>query len=961
MALINNNADEIFTLQSLHNQGIGSGGGGGGDIGNFISVGRDANSFPGFYSIAMGENTIAAGEGAIAVGDECKSLNYYGGLVNGYNNIDVFSGGSKLSGSTILGMNNINFTGNYSPSLINGKDNLLCPYNVDSITLGTNLFIGYWDNSSKILYADKDRTEIVEFTVPASGVFIVDYGSDVVDGRERAFPKVYYSLDGSSYNQIWYSNYSTLISGYDNKVTGLYTYSSNALIGNTNTIKRSGNSAGSSVGSEMFYVFGQNNMIDHKTSSNDNTGYGIFAFGQGNQLFRMAGFLLGRENKVGGGNKQGQVHILGDYNRIYDTTPHGETKALFVIGTGNHSSGADGYRINNYLYNAFTFGTSNMHGDGIDQYIYGTANKFAIGKDIQKIVKVDDQYYRVNYSYNENTGEWSETQTALSYFYNSSLYFYNNKFYCALSDNSGLDLDHPIPEYKFGNPNKQTNQAFIIGRENYNYGNSNSFIVGTSNQVYIDRSVAIGDSNFIGGGTSASGDYVLGHSNSVFGQYNTTIGKQLVNEGKYNNVSGAYNSTGGEDSSNAITPNIIKQIHTGATSLGSGNLCQLTGQLYTSENYDSLPGIGKELRLDSAYNGLIQNPSNNDLYKAAYGFIDDKAYFIYNANTQRFELCFNPDYVDLQETGTYATTIHGICNGAFKGTANTIEGLNNYINHYKTVGCHLEGSSIVLSDNVYRFAAHAEGYNTYIGASYAHAEGYMTRASGEASHAGGNNTIAQGANQTAIGKFNIADTNNAYAFIIGNGAAEATRANALTVDWSGNLTIAGNLSMPNLTIINRGDLTNKAYVDDYITDAYDDTETYDIGDYCIYNNTLYRCIVAIAVAESFTSAHWVATTIAEELQTKQNSSDNNLNTTNKTIVGAINELESKLWVDFDNTLTAGATTITVSDVAITATSAIDVYTNVWGVEPTNMVLANGSVTLTFEAQASDVNVKVRVS
>ena len=179
MALINNNADEIFTLQSLHNQGIGSGGGGGGDIGNFISVGRDANSFPGFYSIAMGENTIAAGEGAIAVGDECKSLGYYGGLVNGYNNIDAVSSGNNVSGSTILGMNNINFTGNYSPNFINGKNNLCCPYNVDSITLGTNLFIGYWDNSSKILYADKDKTEIVEFTVPASGVFIVDYCSRI--------------------------------------------------------------------------------------------------------------------------------------------------------------------------------------------------------------------------------------------------------------------------------------------------------------------------------------------------------------------------------------------------------------------------------------------------------------------------------------------------------------------------------------------------------------------------------------------------------------------------------------------------------------------------------------------------------------------------------------------------------------------------------------------------------------
>lgn len=53
--------------------------------------------------------------------------------------------------------------------------------------------------------------------------------------------------------------------------------------------------------------------------------------------------------------------------------------------------------------------------------------------------------------------------------------------------------------------------------------------------------------------------------------------------------------------------------------------------------------------------------------------------------------------------------------------------------------------------------------------------------------------------------------------------------------------------------------------EDMISDQYDPTSTYAVGDYCIYNNTLYRCNTAITTAEAWNSAHWTATTIAAEL------------------------------------------------------------------------------------------------
>ena len=67
------------------------------------------------------------------------------------------------------------------------------------------------------------------------------------------------------------------------------------------------------------------------------------------------------------------------------------------------------------------------------------------------------------------------------------------------------------------------------------------------------------------------------------------------------------------------------------------------------------------------------------------------------------------------------------------------------------------------------------------------------------------------------------------------------------------------------------------------------------------------------------------------------------------------------YTDVTGTLTAGSTSITLSDASITTTSTLDYYTDAFGVNPTDVVVATGSVTLTFEAQQSNLGVKVRVS
>ena len=103
--------------------------------------------------------------------------------------------------------------------------------------------------------------------------------------------------------------------------------------------------------------------------------------------------------------------------------------------------------------------------------------------------------------------------------------------------------------------------------------------------------------------------------------------------------------------------------------------------------------------------------------------------------------------------------------------------------------------------------AFSEGYNTlgYGGAS--HVEGGYTTASGGYSHSANYYTGAMSSCQTVIGKYNVLDSSNTYAFIIGNGTS-ATRSNAFTVDWEGNLNILGTLIASNSTI-NLVELSNK--------------------------------------------------------------------------------------------------------------------------------------------------------
>ena len=148
----------------------------------------------------------------------------------------------------------------------------------------------------------------------------------------------------------------------------------------------------------------------------------------------------------------------------------------------------------------------------------------------------------------------------------------------------------------------------------------------------------------------------------------------------------------------------------------------------------------------------------------------------------------------------YNTTASGDCSHA-EGMTTTASG----------EGSHAEGKGTKASD----VASHSEGMTTTASGGASHAEGRNTIASGMGSHAEGDSTKATSDFQHVQGKYNINDTANKYAHIVGNGVSNGARSNAHTLDWNGNAWYKGKLSQEGTPTEDK-DLTTKKYVDDTI-------------------------------------------------------------------------------------------------------------------------------------------------
>lgn len=71
--------------------------------------------------------------------------------------------------------------------------------------------------------------------------------------------------------------------------------------------------------------------------------------------------------------------------------------------------------------------------------------------------------------------------------------------------------------------------------------------------------------------------------------------------------------------------------------------------------------------------------------------------------------------------------------------------------------------------------------------------------------------------------------------------------------------------------------------------------------------------------------------------------------------------DSVPYKDLQGILTAGQTSITFSDNVINSNRTIDYFPSIYGVVPTSITVASGSVVFTFDEQETDMTLKVRIS
>lgn len=81
--------------------------------------------------------------------------------------------------------------------------------------------------------------------------------------------------------------------------------------------------------------------------------------------------------------------------------------------------------------------------------------------------------------------------------------------------------------------------------------------------------------------------------------------------------------------------------------------------------------------------------------------------------------------------------------------------------------------------------------------------------------------------------------------------------------------------------------------------------------------------------------------------------------------GSYNDLKDKPQgreqsILLSGVLAANATSISFTNAAIAASTAIDIYTDAYGVEPTAANIASSTLTLTFAKRTSAMTVKIRV-
>ena len=188
------------------------------------------------------------------------------------------------------------------------------------------------------------------------------------------------------------------------------------------------------------------------------------------------------------------------------------------------------------------------------------------------------------------------------------------------------------------------------------------------------------------------------------------------------------------------------------------------------------------------------------------------------------------NYAHAEGYQTKASGIYSHAEGESTEASNYYTHAEGQLTKASGLGAHAEGMSTTASGAY----SHAEGSSTTADGQSAHSEGNLTRALGMYSHAEGLYTIAQRQSQHVFGEYNILDASGTtasrgtYVEIVGRGTSPTSRANARTLDWSGNEVLAGKLTIGTAPTANM-DVTTKQYVDGAISTAIGNVNSFNVN------------------------------------------------------------------------------------------------------------------------------------
>lgn len=208
-----------------------------------------------------------------------------------------------------------------------------------------------------------------------------------------------------------------------------------------------------------------------------------------------------------------------------------------------------------------------------------------------------------------------------------------------------------------------------------------------------------------------------------------------------------------------------------------------TSKEYTDTKVANLVGAAPET-LDTLEEVAQALEENEDVVTALNGAIGSKAS---QNDLETLQSNIPNTYMTKENpTGTGSLSLNRK-EGTSVATYSSAIGNSTTANGY---GSHAQGNSTTASGTY----SHAEGGFTKASGTYAHAEGFNAEAKGSYAHAEGQNTLASSKNQHVQGQYNVEDTTDTYAHIVGNGTSASDRSNAHTLDWNGNAWYKGDVT-----------------------------------------------------------------------------------------------------------------------------------------------------------------------